>query len=203
MKKWYLVLYGFLLGLLSTGVILLISQRERGIPVTLNPAPTATQTMRPKATPSRVPIQVQIGGEIVNPGIFLVDEESRLADLITKAGGLTSAADNDRINFAALLHDGDYFFIPSIDQLIPETARNAPLNIDLDENSKFVYPFDLNEASQEALESLPGIGPEKAADILAYKEQFGPFSSVDDLLNVPGIGQKTLETIRDFLIVEN
>ncbi len=203
MKKWYLVLFGFLIGLLSTGLILLLSQSDHGVPIILNPAPTPTQAPNPTPSPKNAPIQVQIGGEIVRPGIYLIDETARLADLITEAGGLTSTADMDRVNFAALLHDGDYFFIPSYDQLIPETARNAPLNINLDENNKFQYPLDLNEASQEALESLPGIGPEKAADILSYKEKIGTFSSVDDLLNVPGIGEKTLETLREYLFVNN
>jgi len=64
------------------------------------------------------------------------------------------------------------------------------------------FPLDLNEATQEELEALPGIGPGKAEEILAYRDAFGPFVSIEDLLEVDGIGQKTLDSLRDFLIIK-
>ena len=196
------MIYGILIGLLAAGGIFLISQQERGIPIVLSPAPTPTQTSLPKPTKTSQPIQVQIGGEIVEPGIYELPENSRLLTLINLASGLTTYADHDRINQAALLQDGDYFYIPTIDQVIPETATNAPKDRSNDGELDFEYPFDLNDATQDALESLPGIGPTKAKEIIAYREKMGRFSAVDELLNVPGIGQTTLETIRDYLICE-
>ena len=65
----------------------------------------------------------------------------------------------------------------------------------------YEYPLDLNSVSQEALETLPGIGPVKAADILEYRTQVGTISSIEELLNVEGIGTKTLESLEDFLII--
>lgn len=202
MKPWLLLLTGLLFGLLAVGAILLISQPERGVSVVLSPPPTATNTALPKPTATTTPIQVLIKGQITNPGVYLLDREARLLDLIDIAGGLTEQADVDRVNDVFLLRDGDYFYIPKAGESFPETARNAPGNNPLDNPSYFDYPLNLNTASQEALESLPGIGPTKATDILAYRDQFGLFHTVDDLLNVPGIGPTTLESIREFLIIE-
>lgn len=201
MKTWGLLLIGVLIGLLAAGVILLIAQPDRGTPISLMPAPTATQTALPKPTSTIAPIQVEIKGQISLPGIYSVEKGSRLLDLINLAGGLTSAADDRRVNNAFLVRDGDFFYIPAEGETIPETARNAPGNNPLDDSSFFDYPLDVNTATQDAFESLPGIGPAKAADIIAFRAQSGPFSSVDDLLEVPGIGPATLESIREYLTV--
>lgn len=196
------MIYGILVGLLAAGGIILISRQDRGVPITLSPAPTPTQTSFPKPTKTAEPIQVQIGGEILDPGIYELPENSRVLMLINLASGLTAQADHDRINLAALLKDGDYFYIPAVNEDIPETASNAPKNRFESSEIEFDYPLDLNDTTQDALESLPGIGPTKASDILAYRDKVGRFSSVEELLNVPGIGQVTLETIRDYIICE-
>lgn len=202
MKPWLTLLTGVLLGLLAAGVILLIALPERGIPITLSPAPTLTPTSMPRSTPTPAPIQVLIKGQVTHPGIYYLDQASRLKDLINLAGGLTENADVQRVNDVFILRDGDYFYIPASGERIPETARNASGNNPLDDKNYFEYPLNLNTATQEALESLPGIGPSKAEDIIRYREQVGLFSTVDDLLNVPGIGPTTLESIREYLIIE-
>lgn len=203
MKPWQYLLTGVLIGLLATGAILLMSRPERGVAITLKPAPTPTHTPLPKPTATKTPILVLINGQVTNPGIYTLEKDSRLMDLIELAGGITNQADVNRINNVFILRDGDYFYIPAVDEKIPETARNATGNKVLDESSHFEYPLDLNTASKEALESLPGIGPTKAMDIIDYREQMGPFTTVDDLLNVPGIGPTTLESIREYLIIDS
>lgn len=202
MKPWVHILFGILIGLLATGAILLLAQPDRGSAITLLPAPTATQTALPKPTATPAPIQVLIKGQIVNPGVYSLNKEARLFDLIELAGGFTPSADENRVNDVFILRDGDYFFIPALDEKIPETARNASVNNLIDNPLNFEYPLDINTASQEALESLPGIGPSKAAEIIAYRDLLGPFISVDDLLNVPGIGPSILESIREYLVIE-
>ena len=202
MKPWLLILTGVLIGLLAAGGILLIAQPERGVPITLMPAPTHTPTGMPKPTTTPMPIQVMIKGQINTPGIYNLDKESRLFDLIELAGGLTENADIDRVNNVFILRDGDYFYIPSIGEKIPDTARNAPGNNPLDDLSFFDYPLNLNTATQAELESLPGIGPTKAMDIITYRNLVGAFKTVDDLLNITGIGPSTLDAIRQYLIVE-
>jgi len=202
MKPWQYLLLGILIGLLATGAILLMSQPERGAAINLQPAPSPTPTSEPNPTATPLPIFVEINGQVNTPGIYTLEKDSRLMDLIENAGGLTNQADRDRVNNVFILRDGDYFFIPAVGEIIPETARNAPGNNLLIDTSQFDYPLNLNTATQEALESLPGIGPTKAKDILSYREQVGAYDNVDELLNVPGIGPSTLDSIREYLIVE-
>jgi len=201
MKGWRLLLFGILIGLFSGGAIFLVSRPVRGVPITLQPPPTRTPTSYPIPTATDTPIEVQIGGEILNSGVYSLPKGSRLADLITLAGGMSRLSDEKRVNLAAQLSDGDYFYIPSDGEDIPETAANAPNAESISSSQLFEYPIDLNQANLEALESLPGIGPTKASDILAYRSQHGLFSDVDELLNVPGIGPSTLENIREFLVI--
>ena len=200
-KPWILLLSGLLIGLLAAGVILLIAQPRQGVPITLIPAPTSTPTDLPSPTRTPEPILVQIGGAIQTPGVYSLASGARLEDLITSAGGVTSAADLDRINTTVKLQDGDYYYLPIPGEAIPETASNTPGNLTTG-NSGISYPLDLNSATQEELESLPGIGPSKAADIIAYRDEHGPFPTVEDLANVTGIGDATVESLKDYLIVD-
>ena len=202
MKTWLKFIYGLLLGLLLVGVILLIAKPDSGEAITLLPAPSVTPSKQPAPTQTPEPILVQISGKVDSPGIYSLRQGARLQDLITLAGGLTVDADENRVNGAAILRDGDYFYIPAVDEIIPDIATNSPVRMNVDPDSEFVYPLDLNTASQEALESLPGIGPTKAEDILAYRGAHGPFTSVDELVKVSGIGEATVESIRDYLYVE-
>lgn len=202
MKPWLLLLTGVLIGLLAAGGILLIARPDQGVPITLMPAPTLTPTGLPKPTATPIPIQVLIKGQVNIPGIYNLEDETRLYDLIDLAGGLTVNADIDRVNNVFILRDGDYFYIPSIGEKIPDTARNAPGNNPLDDYSYVDYPLNLNTATQAELESLPGIGPTKATDIITYRNLVGTFKTVDDLLNIAGIGPLTLDAIREYLIVE-
>lgn len=202
MKPWQLITFGILVGLLASGLILLITQPDRSEPISLAPPPTPTETLAPKATITPAPITVQISGEIRNPGVYTLDGVERLGELIDLSGGLTEDADLTRINFAAIIYDGDYIYIAAYDENLPSTSRDTTINLPTEETDAFVYPLDLNEASQEALESLPGIGEVKASAIIAYRELIGGYSSVDELIYVNGIGPATLEAIRDLVTVE-
>lgn len=201
MPNWRYILLGILIGLLATAAILLICQPDRGQPIILHPAPTPSSTSPPGPTATAAPILAQIGGEVVSPGVYSIEITARLGDLISAAGGLTSLADLDRINLASFLNDGDYFYMPAIDEPIPETARNAFIDIYLGEGENLTYPLDLNNACQEELETLPNIGPTKAEDIINYRDEVGRITDLDELLEIEGIGEKTLETLRDYLIV--
>lgn len=200
MKSWLILIYGLLIGLLVTGAILLIAQPRQGAAIDLLPAPSHTITLPPSPTKTPQPVTVQIFGQVTNPGVYTLFAGARLNDLILMAGGLSIGADQIRVNLASQIRDGDYFYIPGAEEPIPETATNAPQN--RSQETIYSYPLNLNETSQEALESLPGIGPEKAAEIIAYRDTYGAFSSVDELIKVPGIGEATLNSLRDYLLVE-
>lgn len=202
MKQYQHIIFGVLFGLLAAGLILLISKPVDGEPISLSPAPTPTNTFPPRPTSTEAPILVQVEGEVTSPGIYSLHQNARLEDLIDMAGGLTDYADNKRVNLALLIRDGDYIFIPGFDEEIPNIARNAPINLSGDSENFYNYPIDINHADQLALESLPGIGPAKAADIIAYRQMIGSFTSLEDLLDVSGIGPSTLDSLRDYLICE-
>ena len=94
--------------MLAAGLILIIAKPNYGEPISLSPAPTPTASSQPKATSTDVSIFVQIKGEINSPGIYALPQKSRLGDLINIAGGVTNQADEDFLNLALLLKDGDY-----------------------------------------------------------------------------------------------
>lgn len=132
-------------------------------------------------------IIVDIKGEIKNPGIYTVDFNDRVYDVIKKAGGFTNEADESQINLAQKVFDEMVIFVPSI-------------NLS-GEGEQIINPSSdkirINYATQEELEQLKGIGPSKASSIIQYREENGPFQSLEDLLNVTGIGEKTLENIKE------
>lgn len=201
-KLWIVLLSGLLIGLLAAGLILLIAQPRQGVPITLMPAPTATATSLPLPSRTPQPVLVQIGGAVEEPGVYTLPSGARLEDLIFASGGLTSEADLEQINLTIKLRDGEYYYLPIPGENIPATAANAPNYLANAGNNNFSYPLDLNTANQEELESLPGIGPAKAADILAYREINGPFATLEDLANVTGIGEATIDNLRDYLFVD-
>jgi len=202
MKPWQSIIFGILVGLLASGLILLIAQPDRGEPISLSPPPTPTRTLPPKPTSTPAPITVQISGEIQNPGVYTLDGTNRLGDLIDLSGGLTEDADLTRVNFAAIINDGDFIYITAYEEDLPINSRDTIINLPTEETDAIVYPLDLNKATQEALESLPGIGEVKASAIIAYRELIGGFTTVDELIYVNGIGPATLEAIRDLVAIE-
>jgi len=139
-------------------------------------------------------IVVEIKGEVQKPGVYTMPVNSRLNDLLTVSGGVSTIANLRNVNLAMKIGDGESFYIPSI--------HDEEEEIILGEQTREDGKIDLNKASREDLMSVTGIGPATADNILAYREEVGKFSSVDELVKVNRIGDKTLEKIRDFFIVK-
>lgn len=188
MKSWQEILLGALLALICTAVIWLIAAPPRGKPVELLPPPTPA------------PIIVHVSGEVKHPGLYALAQESRVAAAIDAAGGLTQAADEGRINLAEKLHDGDKVLIPAQGEAAAIPSNSVIQN----DNSGAARSnvVNINRATRSELEALPGIGPTRAADIIAYREAHGPFRSLEELLKVAGIGKATLEGLREFITLE-
>lgn len=132
-------------------------------------------------------LYVHVLGAVASPGLYVLDLDSRLVDAVAAAGGTTEEADLTAINLARVLTDGEQIIVPAIGAAAGGPGTVAPAD-DL---------IDLNTADQAALETLARIGPALAERIISWREENGRFTSVDDLLSVPGIGEKLLAGIRD------
>ena len=194
MKTWWtgagLLVFGLLIGVLATGVILLVSSQPRGEPVHLLPPPTVP------------PIVVHVKGAVLNPGVYSLPLESRVKDALTAAGGLSPDGEATSLNLADFLQDGQSLSIP---HTAPTSASNLyPLPTQAVPNGPREIPhelIDINTASFEELDSLPGIGSDKAQKIITYRQENGPFPTIAAIQEVSGIGPATYENIKDLICV--
>jgi competence protein ComEA len=142
-------------------------------------------------------IAVDVKGAVKHPGVYEIAESQRVIDVIQLSGGMLDNADVSKVNLAAHLTDGSVLYIPSIgEEAAPAFASPTGTGAQSADG-----PVNINTAGLEALDSLPGIGPSKAQAIIDYRTKNGPFQQVEDLLNVKGIGAKTLEQFRDQVVV--
>ncbi len=148
-------------------------------------------------------IAVHITGAIKNAGVIRIEENSRIEDVIEKAGGLTEDADITNVNLAFIVEDGVKIRIPSTNDkdkidIVTESSGSEVIDGN-DETSKGL--ININKASQAELETLNGIGPSLALKIIEYREQNGKFKTISDIKNVSGIGENKFNNIRDFIDV--
>lgn len=137
---------------------------------------------------------VDIKGEVNRPGVYEVNTTSRVNDVIQLAGGFTDEADQNFVNLAQKVQDEMVIIIPKIGDEHQILSGSSNMTID---DSR----VNINQASKDELETLPGIGPAKAQAILDFREENGSFKEVEDLLQVNGIGEKTLENLIEYIDV--
>lgn len=135
---------------------------------------------------------IYVCGAVNEPGVVELPDGCRAADAVREAGGMTEEADTAYVNLAARLQDGEKLFIPTVREAEALSQQQEA------ENAGVV---NLNTADSTALCSLPGIGESRAADIIAYREQNGPFASKEDIMKVPGIKTGAYEKIKDKITV--
>ena len=150
---------------------------------------------------------VHITGEVNNPGIVKLEEESRIEDAIIAAGGLTQNADITNVNLAYMLEDGIKIKIPSKLDLEDEDIiiENSGENIIKEESNKYSSKnktININNANLDDFKTLPGIGESLATRIIKYREENGKFKNIEDIKNVSGIGDNKYEKIKDLISVK-
>jgi competence protein ComEA len=190
-KALGLIALGLVSGLLAAGVLLLLNSPPRGKPISL------------AAPPTPEPILVHVAGAVLQPGVYPLKPEARLQDALAAAGGLAPNADDRTLNLAAPLSNGDRLTVPTIALTsIPVRAAPGALALptpDLVDPPTIPGLVDINTATLKELDSLPGIGPTKAQQIIDYRQQHGPFTSIEAIMDVPGIGPVTFERIKDLI----
>jgi competence protein ComEA len=145
-------------------------------------------------------ITVHVAGAVVSPGIYGLPAGARVADAVTAAGGPLADAEPDRLNLAARVSDGDRVAVPRKgDPAANGAGTDAPAGAP--GATAPAGPLDLNTATVEQLDTLPGVGPATAQAIVTYRTRHGRFRSVTELLEVPGIGPTKLEAVRPLVRV--
>lgn len=161
--------------------------------------------------PEEKPILVHVSGQVKNNTVVELPAESRIKDAIEAAGGLTKEADLTNINLAYILEDGEKIYIPKKGEKIDEEDVGVTdvgqkeafaSTVRPSSSSKKSSRININKATQTELESLPGIGPSTAQKIIAYREESGKFTSVEDIKNVSGIGSAKYEKMKEFISVK-
>ena len=148
-----------------------------------HPPPAFPVVAAPPAPPPR--LVVDVAGAVRRPGLYRLPQGSRVADAVARAGGASAKASLDGVNLAAPLADGEQVLVPARGAAASTGATPSP-----------TAPVDLNTATAEQLDTLPGVGPATAQKIIDYRQAHGPFRSLDELEAVPGIGPAKLEQMK-------
>lgn len=206
---WLLV--GFFFGL-ATGVgVTTMATRLRPAPIVIVP-PEPTPSPEPTATPG--PIRVFVNGQVAAPAVYELPPASIVQEAVEAAGGFTAAADTAVVNLAQTLVDGAHIYVPAEGEetAAPVTVVNQPASA---VESTQVEPgplesaagggsgglININTATIEQLDTLPGVGPAIAQRIIDHRNANGPFATIEAIMDVSGIGEARFEQMRELITV--
>ncbi|QTD41640.1 helix-hairpin-helix domain-containing protein [Sporosarcina sp. Te-1] len=147
------------------------------------------------------PVVVDVKGAVNFPGVYALTDENRLIDAIEAAGGYLPNADSRLLNHAMKLKDELVIYVPEVGEVLDGFPAET-IGLEGESSSREDGTVNINTASEQELMTIPGIGPSKAAAIVQYREEHGPFPSEKDLTKVSGIGQKTFENLESFISVK-
>jgi competence protein ComEA len=181
-------------GAIAVAVVLVLALRHFGGGAPSSAASSYTPLRARAARPAAAKfLVVDVAGDVRNPGLQSIPAGSRVQDAILAAGGVTRKAQLDAVNLAAPVADGEQIVVPG-SGAGGVAAASSPAG------SSPSAPLDLNSATLEQLEALPGIGPVTAQKILDYRQQHGAFHAVSELEGVPGIGPAHLAQLKGLVI---
>ena len=204
-KRWlmeYKKILSIIGGVLAVIVMILVGRGMMASPLKEKVMVTnAVNTTRVEETTTMIPqnCYVDIKGEVLRPGVYEFSCESRIQEVIKKAGGFTEEADETKINLAQKITDQMQMIVPNVNSkqeggVTEGNSEKGNSSNTTPSNSK-QGTFNINTATLEELQTIKGIGKKKAESILQYRKEHGPFRTKEDLLQVKGIGKKALEAI--------
>ena len=167
-----------------------------------------TGALGPAATTTTIRLFVQVAGAVVRPGVYEVEPGARVFQVLLLAGGMEEDADEEAVPLAAVVVDGGRIWVPRVGD--PPGSAGAILSSGTSAagtpgtgdggGGGSVAKVVLSSAGEAELDTLPGVGPKTAQQIIAYREAHGPFRSVEELAEVPGIGPATVERLRELVV---
>jgi competence protein ComEA len=161
-----------------------------------------SQTGAARETTRTQELVVHVAGAVRHPGVYRLADGSRVEDALCAAGGALGSAAADSLNLARVVTDGERLAVPTKEEaaqgggaaVAGATGGGGAVSAGAAQG-----PLDINTATAEQLDALPGVGPSTAAKIVAEREKNGPFKSVEDLSRVPGIGPKKVDALKDLV----
>jgi competence protein ComEA len=181
----------FVIGLAVGGVIGHFTQLQPNTPIVIS-TPLPDPTSLPEPTPA--PIRVHVSGAVRQPDVYELPAGCIVKDAVEAAGGPTDTADLDGVNLAVELRDQQQVYVPRQGEAVPMAPS-------LEGGGAVSGPVNINTATAAELETLPGIGPKTADAIVEYREANGPFGTIENIVDVPGIGEGTFEKIKGEITV--
>lgn len=199
---------------LVLGAVVLLVRRDDNAPIQVN-LPTPGQSEQNPSVPGepssesaieQSELKVYVSGAVQYPGVYTLRQHDRLSDAVKAAGGATDDAELEAVNLARRVLDEEHYHIPRVGETPPPSNSLASVNSRGTAStaaSAVNSLIDLNTASVDLLDTLPDIGQVLATAIVAFREEHGPFESVEEITRVPRIGPATYQKIRDLVTVSN
>ncbi len=170
---------------------------EDQLPFATRATSTTDSVVEVSTTTIAASLVVYVAGSVVTPGVYTLAASARVTDAVNAAGGAAADADLNVVNLAATVHDGERIYVPKVGEAIP-----AVIGVDSAvDDTVAAGPVNVNSATADQLDVLPGVGPTTAAAIVAHRQQNGPFQAVDQLGDVRGIGPAKLDALRGLVTV--
>lgn len=206
-KKWLLLGSGVFMVILITllvGIYLMVN-KEPQVDTTMweETSLTTTTEVATDATKERAEtmIYVDIKGAVKVPGIYQLKNQQRIWDALALAlaGGVSEEADTTQVNYAQKVKDQMIIYVPKKGEPVAQSLETLQESAPAQQNQE--EKINLNTATEAELQTISGIGAKKAQEIIRFRDEQGPFKTVEELKNVPGIGEKTVERLKDMLTV--
>ncbi|PQF31682.1 competence protein ComEA [Enterococcus faecalis] len=204
-KKWLLLGSGASIVILITllvGIYLMVN-KEPQVDTTMweETSLTTTAEVATDATKERAEtmIYVDIKGAVKVPGIYQLKTQQRIWDALALAGGVSEEADTAQVNYSQKVKDQMIIYVPKKGEAMAQSLETLQESAPAQQNQE--EKINLNTATEAELQTISGIGAKKAQEIIRFRDEQGPFKTVEELKNVPGIGEKTVERLKDMLTV--
>ncbi|MGN1386767.1 MAG: helix-hairpin-helix domain-containing protein [Bacillus sp. (in: firmicutes)] len=202
--KWYILVGAIAIVVTFAGYRFVNQEEALEEDLFIDAAAVAEEELPIEETAVPQEIKVDVKGAVLSPGLYMALGGERVFDLVEKAGGFTAEADRNRVNLAQIVEDQMVIYVPVIgeegENMLVQNGGIGSLGTS-NANAQEGQKVNLNTADETELQTLTGVGPSKAAAIIQYRTENGPFQKIEDLKNISGIGEKTFEKLKEDIAI--